>query len=100
MQIKKQKKTKKKQKQKKNRTQFNVAIYSKSSIQKINNRWLKIWEKNALLNLINNKSDIDKIHLYPKDQYQFLINKRESTGLKHFNNPNAFIEYFNDMEGV
>ena len=29
-----------------------------------------------------------------------LINKRESTGLKHFNDPEAFIEYSNDMQGV
>ena len=42
---------------------------------------------NALLNLINNQLDIDKIYLYAKDpyeeKYQFLISKRESTGLKH-----------------
>ena len=59
---------------------------------------------NALLNLINNKPDIDKIYLYAKDpyeaKYQFLINKRESTGLKHFNDPKAFIEYSNDMRDV
>ena len=58
----------------------------------------------ALLNLINNQPDIDKIYLYAKDpyeaKYQFLINKRESTGLKHFNNPKAFIEYSNDMQDV
>ena len=40
---------------------------------------------NALLNLINNQPDIDKIYLYAKDpydaKYQFLINKRESTGI-------------------
>ena len=44
---------------------------------------------NALLNLINHKSDIDKIYLYAKDpyeaKYQFLINKREKVGLKHYN---------------
>ena len=33
-------------------------------------------------------------------KYQFLINKRESTGLKHFNDPKAFIEYSNDMHNV
>ena len=59
---------------------------------------------NALLNLINTQPDIDKIYLYAKDpyesKYQFLINKRESTGLKHFNDPKAFIEYSNDMQGV
>ena len=28
------------------------------------------------------------------------MNKRESTGLKHFNNPKAFIEFWNDMQDV
>ena len=59
---------------------------------------------NTLLNLINNQPDIDKIYLYAKDpyedKYQFLINKRESIGLKHFNDPKAFIEYSNDMQDV
>ena len=36
---------------------------------------------NALLNLINNKTDIDKIYLYAEDSYeekcQYLINKCE-----------------------
>ena len=58
----------------------------------------------ALLNLINNQPDIDKIYLYAKDphedKYQFLINKRESIGLKQFNDPKAFIEYSNDMQDV
>ena len=56
---------------------------------------------NTLLNLINNEPDIDKIYLYAKDpdkaKYQFLINKRERTGLNHLNDPKAFIEYSNDM---
>ena len=55
-------------------------------------------------NLINEKPDIDKIHLYSKDpyetKYQFLINKRESTGLKHFNPSKAFIAYSNDMDDI
>ena len=59
---------------------------------------------NALLNLINNQSDIDKICFYAKDpyetKYQFLIKKRESTGLKRFNDPKAFIEHSNDMQDV
>ena len=63
------------------------------------------WGKtNALLNLINNQSDIDKICLHVKDpyeaKYQFLITKRESTGLNHFNDPKVFIEYSNDMQAV
>ena len=59
---------------------------------------------NALLNLIKNQPDIDKIYLYAKDpheaKYQFLINKRESIGLKHFNDPKAFIDCSNDMQDV
>ena len=31
-------------------------------------------------------------------KYQFLINKKESTGLKYFNEAKAFNEYSNDME--
>ena len=62
------------------------------------------WKTNALLNLINNQPDIDKICLYAKDpyedKYQFLIEKRESIGLKHFNYPKAFIEYSNDILDV
>ena len=42
--------------------------------------------------------------MYAKDlyetKYQFLIDKRESTRLKHFNDPKAFIEYSNDMHDV
>ena len=33
-------------------------------------------------------------------KYQFLINRRESTGLKHFDDPKVFIEYSNDMQEV
>ena len=59
---------------------------------------------NALLNLINNQPDIDKIYLYAKDpyeaKYQFLINKSDSPGLKHFNDPKAFIEYSNNMQDI
>ena len=40
-------------------------------------------ETNALLNLINNQPDIDKMYLYARGpyeaKYQFLIDKREST---------------------
>ena len=35
-----------------------------------------------------------------RKQNQILINKRESTGLKYFNDPKAFIEYSNDMQHV
>ena len=54
---------------------------------------------NALLNLIENQPDIDKIYLYAKDphevKYQYLINKREGVGINHFKELNTFIEYSN-----
>ena len=59
---------------------------------------------NALLNLINNQPDIDKIYLYAKDpyetKYQYLINKHEKVGLDHFDDPKAFMEYSNDIQDV
>ena len=59
---------------------------------------------NTVFNLIDNQPDIDTIYLYAEDlyepKYQFLINKRESIGLKYFNDPKAFIEYSNDMRDV
>ena len=70
-----------------------MAIYSRSSIQNTNNSGSG--KTNVLLNLINNQPDIDEIYLNAKDpyeaKYQFLINKRESTGLKHFGDPKAVI---------
>ena len=59
---------------------------------------------NALINLINEQNDIDKIYLYAKDlsepKYEYLIKKREDAGIKHLNNSNAFIECSNTMDGV
>ena len=59
---------------------------------------------NALLNIINNELDINKIYLYAKDPYkswyQLLISKRESTGLKCCNDSKVFIEYSNDMYDI
>ena len=64
--------------------------------------WIK--KTNSICNLINEKSDIDKIYLYAKDpyeaKYKFLINKLEGTGLKDFNGFKAFIEYSNDVDDM
>ena len=61
-------------------------------------------QKTTLLNLINNEPDIDKILLYAKDlheaKYQLLINKRESTDLKHSNDSKAFIQYSDDLGDI
>ena len=59
---------------------------------------------NTLLHLINNLHPIDKIYLYAKDihepKYEYLNNKREQAGIKNLNDPNAFIEYSDDMKDV
>ena len=44
---------------------------------------------NALINLIIEQNDIDRIYLYARDlsepKYEYLIKKREDLGIKHFN---------------
>ena len=59
---------------------------------------------NTLLNLINEQKDIDKIYLYAKDlnepKYEFLIKNREKAGIKHLNDPKAFIECLNTMDDI
>ena len=62
---------------------------------------------NTLLNLIKEQDYhdvIDKIYLYARDlsepKYEYLIKKREDAGIKHVNNPNAFIECSNTMDDV
>ena len=59
---------------------------------------------NVLINLINEQHNIDKIYLYARDlsesKYGHLIKKREDVGIKHANNPNAFIECSNTMDAV
>ena len=81
-----------------------MAIYSLSYMQNTYYRRFWISKTNALLNLINNQLDIDKIYLYAKDPYeaksQYFINKRGKVGLDHFNDPKAFIEYSNNMLDV
>ena len=59
---------------------------------------------NTLLNLINEQRDIDKIYLYAKDlsesKYEHLINNRENAGIKHLNDPKAFIGCSNTINDV
>ena len=61
-------------------------------------------KRNTLLNLINEQNDIDRIYLYARDlsepKYKILIKKREDAGIKHLNDPNAFIEWSNTMDDV
>ena len=59
---------------------------------------------NALLNLIKEQDDIDKIYLYAKDlsepKYEYLIKKHQNAGIKYLNDPNAYTECFNTIDDV
>ena len=52
--------------------------------------------------MISQQPDIGRIYLYANDpyeaKYKFSINKRESTGLRNFNDAKVFITYSNDMD--
>ena len=81
-----------------------MSIYSRSSIQNINNRRQWIWKNKCIIKFNKQPARIDKIHLYAKDpyeaKYQYLINKREKVSLNHYDDLKAFIEYSNDMQDV
>ena len=55
---------------------------------------------NALLSLIKEQGNIDKIHLYAKylrkPKYEFLIKKCEDAGIKHLEDSNVFIEFLSE----
>ena len=68
---------------------INFADYTNQNIIERNSKWPYVRDhpyrilivggpgsgkRNALLNLINNQSDIDKIYLYAKDPYEKNIN--------------------------
>ena len=76
---------------------INFDNYTNENKKETNSKWLHIpdhpyriliiggsgsGKTNALLKLINNQPDIDKIYLYVKDPYEekhhFLINKRKN----------------------
>ena len=44
--------------------------------------------------------DVNQTLIKFEVKYQFLINKRKCTGLNHFNDSKAFIEYSNDMDNI
>ena len=58
----------------------------------------------TLLDLINKQGDIDKIYLYAKDlnepKYEYLIKNHKNTGIKHLNDPNAFVDCSNTMNDI
>ena len=59
-------------------------------MEKPNYLWFRLMQKtNALLNLIIQQSDNDKVYLYVKNifetKFELLINKRKNLGLKNCN---------------
>ena len=81
-----------------------MARNSWSSIQNINNWSLRILNYKFIRNLRNLQPYVDNIYLYAEDiyegKYQLLINKRESSDLKHLNGSNSVIEYSNDTNDI
>ena len=81
-----------------------MTIYSRSSYRILITGGSASGKTNTLLNLINEQNDIDKIYLYARDlnkpKYKILIKKCEDTGIKHLNDPNAFIQCSNVMDNV
>ena len=82
-----------------------MAIYSSSFVQNFNKWRFRIRKKrNALLNLISQQDDIDKIYLYAntlsEPKYQSLIKRRENAGVKHLSDPKAFIGCSNIVDDV
>ena len=98
---------------------INFDDVTKENIKKFNPNWPQIpdhsnrllitegsgsWKTNLLFKLINRQLDIDKSYLFTKDPleaiHQFLINKLGSTGLKHFDDSKAFIEFSHEMDDI
>ena len=85
-----------------------MAIHPGSSVQNYDNWWFWI-RKTKRIAQFNKREQykrdfIDNIYLYVGDlnkpKYQFFIEKDENEGIRHFNNPNAFIECSNTMDDV
>ena len=59
---------------------------------------------NALINLINEQNDIEKIYFYARDlsepKHEYLVKTREDAGIKHLDNSNAFIKCSNTVDDV
>ena len=61
-------------------------------------------KQNSLINLTKEQNNIDKIYWYGRDlseqKCEYLIKKCKDAGIKHVNNPDAFIKCSNMMYGI
>ena len=71
-----------------------MAISSRSPVQNFDNRRFWIRKNKYIIESIKKTKDLDET------KYYFLIKEREDAGLKHFNDPKAFIGCSNTMENV
>ena len=79
-----------------------MATYSRSFIQNINNRWLRVW-KNKCIIKFNEKSTRHRQNTFVCKRSvssKILISIREKVGMDHFDDSKAFIDYSNDMHDV
>ena len=71
-----------------------MAISSRSPVQNFDNRRFWIRKNKYIIESIKKTKDLDET------KYDFLIKEREDAGIKHFNDPKAFIGCSNTMENV
>ena len=81
-----------------------MTIYHRSSVRILTIGGSGSGKTKILLDLIKERDDIDKAYLHAKDlrepKSEFLTKKRRNAGIKHLNDPNAFIECYNTMADI
>ena len=83
-----------------------MPIHSRSTVQNYINWWFWIRKNKNIYSIKEQhfRDVIDKIYLYARylnePKYPFLIKKRKNARIKHYNDPNAFIECSNTMDDV
>ena len=81
-----------------------VALKTQHNLKYTNNRSFRIWKNECIIKFNKQPAWTDKIYLYTEDPNEtkchYLINKCEKVVLYCFNDPQAFIEYSNDMQDV
>ena len=81
---------------------LNSSIFNFDNITERNNN--RDWPYRKLIIGPSGSGKTNYLLIYAKDleepKYNLLINKREEAGINFNNDPNAFIEYSNSMDGI